>query len=66
MKPKEVKRLLIANGWVLTEGSKHTQATHSNKPGVKIPIKRGSGDIPKGTLDNILKAAGLKQSSDSE
>jgi len=60
MKPKEVKRLLIAKGWIITEGSKHTQATHPGKPGIKIPINRGSNDIPKGTLDNILKAAGLK------
>jgi len=60
MKAKELKRLLINNGWTNTEGSKHNQATHPDKPGVKIPISRSSGDIPKGTLDNILKAAGLK------
>jgi len=66
MKPREVKRLFIAHGWTLTEGSKHTQATRPDKPGVKIPISRGSDDIPKGTLDNILKAAGLKPFSESD
>jgi len=57
---KELKKLLIANGWIITEGSKHSQATHPDKPGIKIPISRGSGDIPTGTLGNILKAAELK------
>jgi predicted RNA binding protein YcfA (HicA-like mRNA interferase family) len=49
-----------ANGWIMSQGGKHEQATHPDKPGVKIPITRGTGDIPTGTLDGILKAAGFK------
>ena len=60
MTAKELKRKLTAEGWTITEGGNHSQATHPDKPGVKIPINRGSGDIPTGTLDKILKAAGLK------
>ena len=60
MTAKELKRKLIAEGWMITEGSNHSIATHPNKRGVKIPIHRHTGDIPTGTLNNILKAAGLK------
>jgi predicted RNA binding protein YcfA (HicA-like mRNA interferase family) len=60
MTPKELKRKLTANGWAITQGSGHEMAKHPGKPGVKIPIPRHTGDIPIGTLSNILKAAGLK------
>ncbi|MCL1791756.1 MAG: type II toxin-antitoxin system HicA family toxin [Peptococcaceae bacterium] len=60
MTAKELKRKLKAAGWQLHEGAKHTLATNPDFPGVKITIPRGSGQIPKGTLDSILKAAGLK------
>lgn len=60
MTPKELIKKLTAEGWTITEGAKHKQATHPDKPGVKIPITRGSGDIPPGTLHRILKDAGLK------
>ena len=61
MTPEQLKRKLRKEGWDFEEGGNHTLATHQEKPGVKIPIPRHKGvDIPKGTLDNILKAAGLK------
>jgi len=60
---RELLKLLKQNGWYIDEGSKHHLATNPKKPGTKIPIPRHKGDIPKGTLNNILKAAGLKQSS---
>ncbi len=60
MTAKELKRKLIAAGWVICEGGGHQMATHPDKPTVKIPIHRHTGDIPTGTLHNILKAAGLK------
>ena len=46
-------------GWVITHGKAHDQATNPQRPGVKIPIPRHSGDIPKGTAKSILKDAGL-------
>jgi predicted RNA binding protein YcfA (HicA-like mRNA interferase family) len=60
MTAKELKRKLIASGWIITQGGGHEMATHPDKPGVKVPIHRHTGDIPTGTLNNILKATGLK------
>jgi len=60
MKPKELKRKLIANGWQIGQGSKHEYATHPDKPGIKIQISRSTKEIPTGTLDRILNDAGLK------
>jgi len=56
---KELKRKLISAGWKITQGGNHELATHPQKPGIKIPIHRHTGDIPAGTLNNILKATGL-------
>jgi len=53
-------KLLKDNGWYIEEGSKHHLAINQNKPGIKIPIPRHRKDIPIGTINNILKAAGLK------
>ena len=60
MTAKELKRKLIANGWNISQGSNHELAMHPDKPGILIPIHRHAGDIPTGTLNKILKAAGLK------
>jgi predicted RNA binding protein YcfA (HicA-like mRNA interferase family) len=59
MTAKELKRKLISNGWIIT-GSRHQMATRPGKPGVKVPIPRHTGDIPAGTLNDILKETGLK------
>jgi mRNA interferase HicA len=58
MKPKELIRLLVKNGFVFVRQS----GGHAifKKPGNKIiivPIH--SKDIPKGTLMSILKDAGI-------
>jgi predicted RNA binding protein YcfA (HicA-like mRNA interferase family) len=60
MTAKELKRKLTADGWNITQGGRHELATHPNRPGVKIPIHRHTGDIPTGTLQKILKETGLK------
>ncbi|GHV12363.1 hypothetical protein FACS1894219_05100 [Clostridia bacterium] len=60
MTAKELKRKLISCGWIITQGGNHEIAVHLDKPDVKIPIHRHTGDIPIGTLNNILKTAGLK------
>jgi len=60
MTNKELKKLLQKYGWKFHEGAKHEQAKHPDKPGVKISIQRGTGEIPIGTLNQILKDAGLK------
>jgi len=57
---REVIKILKENGWLIKEGKKHHLATNPNKPGIKIPIPRHKRDLPTGTLNNILRAAGLK------
>jgi predicted RNA binding protein YcfA (HicA-like mRNA interferase family) len=57
---RELERKLTGTGWVITHGKAHDQATNHQKPGVKIPIPRHAGDIPKGTAKSILKDAGLE------
>lgn len=60
MKAKELISILNNNGWVKKEqkGS-HLQLVHPQQKG-KITVPVHSGDIPKGTLNAILKQAGLK------
>jgi predicted RNA binding protein YcfA (HicA-like mRNA interferase family) len=60
MKFSELYRLLEQNGWEKKKGEKHTKYVHSgfSKP---IPVGRyASKEVPTGTLEAILKEAGLK------
>ncbi len=62
MKVKEILRLLRDDEWaiVATRGS-HRQFKHPTKPGrVTVAGKEGE-DIALGTLNSILKQAGLKE-----
>jgi predicted RNA binding protein YcfA (HicA-like mRNA interferase family) len=62
MKVNEVLRMLDKDGWFLvaTRGS-HRQLKHPTKPGrVTVPGRPGD-DLAPGTLNSILKQAGLKQ-----
>ncbi|MEQ3501096.1 type II toxin-antitoxin system HicA family toxin [Tenacibaculum sp. SSH1-16] len=60
-KINEVLRLLSADGWYLhRHGSRHDLYRHKTKEG-QIPIPRhGSKEVAPGTLNSILKKAGLK------
>lgn len=60
MKVKELIKLLKSDGWMKKEqkGS-HLQLVHPVKAG-KVTVPVHGGDIPKGTLNAILKQAGLK------
>ena len=60
MTKRELEQKLLKTGWVITHGKAHDMATNPQKPGIKIPIPRHLGDIPKGTAKSILKDAGLK------
>ncbi|MCL2602903.1 MAG: type II toxin-antitoxin system HicA family toxin [Defluviitaleaceae bacterium] len=51
---------MTAEGWTVKQGTRHEYATHPGYPGVKIQIHRHTGDIPTGTLNKMLKDAGLK------
>ena len=60
MTKKELEGMLRKAGWIIKHGSAHDQATNPDYPGVKIPIPRHKGDIPKGTAEQIKKKTGLK------
>lgn len=57
----ELLKLLKKDGWFLYKnGSNHDLYRHATKPN-QIPIPRhGNKEVAKGTLNSILKAAGLK------
>jgi predicted RNA binding protein YcfA (HicA-like mRNA interferase family) len=61
MKVKEVIKLLEKDGWYLarTRGS-HRQLKHSSKSGTVTVSGQPNIDVPPGTLNSILKQAGLK------
>lgn len=62
MKVREVLKLLKKDGWYLarTKGS-HRQFKHPTKPGTVTVAGKPSLDLPPGTLNSILKQAGLKE-----
>jgi predicted RNA binding protein YcfA (HicA-like mRNA interferase family) len=62
MKVREVIRLIEADGWslVATRGS-HRQFKHLRKPGRVTVAGKPSDDLAPGTLNSILKQAGLKE-----
>lgn len=61
MTVREILKRLRDDGWVENANTKgsHIQLEHPDKPG-KVTVPNHSGDIPKGTLNSILRQAGLK------
>jgi predicted RNA binding protein YcfA (HicA-like mRNA interferase family) len=61
VKVREAIKLVVSDGWYLarTRGS-HRQFKHSQKPGLVTISGQPNVDIPRGTLNSILKQAGLK------
>jgi predicted RNA binding protein YcfA (HicA-like mRNA interferase family) len=61
MKVRELVRLLEGDGWYLarTRGS-HCQYKHPTKPGVVTLPGKPNDDLAPGTLNSVLKQAGLK------
>ena len=62
MKVKQLIALLEASGWYLvrTKGS-HRQFRHSSKPGTVTVAGKSNVEVPSGTLNSVLKQAGLKK-----
>jgi len=62
MKVREVLQLLEQDGWFLvrTRGS-HQQYKHPTKKGLVTIPGSGNDDLAPGTLNSILKQAGLKK-----
>ena len=61
MKFRELIELLEGDGWRMArmKGS-HRQYNHASKRGVVTVAGKPNDDVPRGTLNNILKQAGLK------
>ena len=61
MKVKDVIAMLEDDGWQLVrmKGS-HRQFKHLTKAGIVRVAGKPSVDVPPGTLNSILKQAGLK------
>lgn len=61
MKVREAVKLVESDGWYLarTRGS-HRQFKHPQKPGLVTISGHANVDIPRGTLNSIVKQAGLK------
>ncbi len=62
MKIREIVVMLEEDGWVLarTRGS-HRQYKHPNKRGVVTLAGKPGDDLAPGTLNSVLKQAGLKK-----
>jgi len=62
VKVRDLIGLIEADGWVLvrTRGS-HRQFQHSSKPGTVTIAGQPGTDVPAGTLNSVLKQAGLKK-----
>jgi len=60
VRSKDLISLVEKDGWMLrrVRGSHH-QFIHPTKPGL-VTIPHPKRDIPKGTVKNILRQAGLK------
>jgi predicted RNA binding protein YcfA (HicA-like mRNA interferase family) len=61
MNSKQVIRRLEKDGWMLkAQSGSHKQFIHPVKPGKVTVADHGKKEIPPGTLNSILKQAGLK------
>lgn len=61
MKVRQALRLLEDDGWVqVRQRGSHRQFKHSTKRGLVTVAGKLSDDLAPGTLNSILKQAGLK------
>ena len=66
MKPKDLLRVLAKEGWEIArvDGSHHI-LKHSDNPGMLV-VPLHNKDLKPGTLNQILKQAGLKPGQPSK
>ena len=61
-KVKELVSLIQADGWRLVrQKGSHRQYHHPSKPGTVTVAGKESVEVPPGTLNSILKQAGIKK-----
>ncbi len=62
MKVSELLRLIEQDGWFLVrQRGSHRQFHHPDKSGTVTVAGKPSIDVPPGTLNSVLKQAGLKE-----
>ena len=60
MKPIEILQVLKQDGWYIkNQRGSHIHLIHPSKPG-KLQVPNHNKDLKPGTLNSILKQAGLK------
>ncbi|THD67635.1 type II toxin-antitoxin system HicA family toxin [Robertkochia marina] len=60
-KVSEIRRLLLKDGWYLhRHGGNHDMYRHKEKSGQITLPRHGSKELATGTMNSILKQAGLK------
>ena len=58
---RQLVRLLEEDGWVeVRQRGSHRQFRHPSKSGTVTVAGKESADVPPGTLNSVLKQAGLK------
>jgi predicted RNA binding protein YcfA (HicA-like mRNA interferase family) len=62
VKVNELVAMIQADGWFLVrQKGSHRQYHHPTKPGTVTVAGKPSIDVPPGTLNSVLKQAGLKK-----
>ena len=62
MKVKDILKMIEEDGWFLVaQRGSHRQYKHPTKTGRVTVAGKPSKDMPAGTLNSILKQAGLKE-----
>lgn len=62
MKVRDLIKRIEADGWVQArQRGSHRQFKHPTKPGTVTVSGKPNIDVPPGTLNNVLKQAGLKR-----
>ena len=62
MKVRELISLIESDGWVLVRATgSHRQFHHPTKSGTVTIAGKPGTDVPPGTLNSVLKQAGLKK-----
>jgi predicted RNA binding protein YcfA (HicA-like mRNA interferase family) len=62
MKVREIIEMIEKDGWYLARTrSSHRQYKHPSKPGLVTVAGKPNDDLAPGTLNSILKQAGLKK-----
>ena len=66
MKYSEFYKLIEAAGWTIDKGTNHYKDVHPDFD-YFIPVARHqSHEVPRGTLESMMKAAGLKKKKEKQ